>query len=187
MEKLIAASAGDRVDIICSEGFRVFATVKGQPGAYVGPPSADLRRTFVTVPEGCDGLLVETKADAYVDFRVTVMPNPKEVPDPTRLIDSASVDRPPSANDLVANLVRRELIKRGLTDDPPETIEEANDFEMDDDDLDWFEAQFVEMAPEAPDQVRADDSEEDGPSEAPTAPQEDEPPPARAEDAASAP
>lgn len=173
MEKFIEASPGWKVDILSDQAFRVFAAREGQPTFLVGPAQSDLRRTRLIVPEGCNGFVIETDADARVETDVITNASHFEPHDPERLLKELDDLGPRHVSDVIANEIRRELIRRGLTDDPPETVEEANDFDMPDDDLHPWEVIYRDLEPEPYAETRADDSPEPAPV-AETASEDDE-------------
>lgn len=180
MERYFEAKPGDVVDILCDEPFKLFLSKGGKPIRFVGPPEVGQRRTAFRVPEGYDGLVVEAVAKAVVVCDITPVASRKERVDPTRLVQEITPDGPQSVNDLVANLVRRELLKRQDLDEEAETIEEANDFDMPDDDLHPWEVEYRDLEPEPGVDPRSDTAPEtaaEAPPGAETAPAEPEPAP----------
>lgn len=105
---------------------------------FVGPLRGDLRKTSFRVPDGYGVCIVECDADSLTT--IDVMPNlPQHLP-AEGLVAALETDRPLPMKDVIANEIARILHARGEIDEDPETIEEANDFDLDDltfDDDEW--------------------------------------------------
>lgn len=76
----------------------------------------------------------------------------QEVPDPTPMAPPVSASKPFSLRDQVRQLIREERFNAGIAAQGRETFEEADDFEIDEDDpQSLYEVPEAEFEPEGPD------------------------------------
>lgn len=155
MRKVVDVTPGDRCIIRSNKPFLVYAIRDGGEDAtvesLVGPRSADTRKTSFNVPPGTHVIEVDCVADSqtYVD----ILPNRFQDLPAEGLTRQLEVDQPMSMRDLVANEIARLLHGRGQADEV-ESIEEANDFDIDD--FDWADevwAHIPEVNDEEPEPV----------------------------------
>lgn len=143
----LSADPHHRVTFLVDSPFSLHTARGDELVDHVGPPSADQRQASYVVPEGCDGLIVRTPPGACLTL-VSVHPCKRsETVDQTRHPDFVSADDAP-ITDSLANQVARILYGRGDFSSEPETIEEASDFEMDDEEDFPFEVEFRRMVEE---------------------------------------
>lgn len=153
----LAAPPDHRVSFLVDSQFAVY-TAKGEKAVdHVGPPSAITRQAAVTVPEGCDGIIVKTPKGACLTLLDVRPCRTKEVLDSTKHPEYVSADMVPDQVESVANQIARALFLRGELKEPPETFEEANDFDMDDEEDFPFEVEFRRMVEETVDVAPVED------------------------------
>lgn len=138
MEYLREVTTGDRVLARCTAPFQLFWEF-GEERVFAGPHSADLRITSCSAPRGATAVIMVADADAQ--YELTVMPNRFTTADPESLVKELEHDQPQALRDIVANTIAEMMSRQKLTDSEPETIEEANDFEIDD--LEWTEDPWI--------------------------------------------
>lgn len=176
MQKVREVIEADRVTVRGDKGFACYLEGEGKERLFVGPHSADLRITSFFVPAGYSECVVECPADSLTT--VDVMPNRFSEVDETSLLLELEQERPLAIKDLIANQIAQIMRMRGDLEADPESVEEANDFDMADDD--WVDepwsanpaAQLVEEylypveEPEssAPEPEVVSEAEETGPS-----------------------
>lgn len=163
MERYVEGEPGDRVLVKSSGPFRCFYAQKGAMALFAGPPTADTRITSFKLPEGCDGLIVEYDADEEIH---TTLLNPGRVEevDPVSLVVQLEAEAPMSIRDQVVNEIARLMREQNLLSGEPETVEEANDFEVEDE---WTEEPALQMRPETLLPVVDETPEETPPTPAP--------------------
>lgn len=133
MRKVESVKPGDRCVISSDAPFKVYLTRDAEEMPFtsevlfVGPHSADLRKTSFSVPPGYPVLEVECDADAVTS--IEILPNRFAAADGTTLVSELEKDRPVPIRDLIANEIARLMSVTGQADDP-ETVEEANDFDL---------------------------------------------------------
>lgn len=135
MEKTQEVKTGDRVRVSSDKRFSCYleSPQMEHPMLFVGPQNADLRITSFTVPRDYSILTVHCDADSLTT--IDVAPNRAAVMDEHSMLIALESDGPQDIKDLIVNEVARLLALRGQLDADHETIEEANDFDMDDDDF----------------------------------------------------
>lgn len=128
MRKHLEVSFGDRVVVRSDRDFTVWAV--GEDETFlVGPHSAGQRITSFTVPRGCKEVMVDCDADSVTTLDRAQ--NRYSAADPRTLVSELEEDRPESVRDMIANTVAEAMRRSKLVDSEPESIEEANDFDMD--------------------------------------------------------
>lgn len=88
----------------------------------------------------------------------------REIPDPRPVEVPVGISKPESMNDMIRRLVRQEA-SRTAEEAGYESFEEADDFEVEDEDLDALPTQYMvpEIGPDGPESL---DGDQEKPSEA---------------------
>lgn len=133
MDKFRDVTPGDRVRVTSDRPFTCYLEGPDSEMLFVGPRVADLRTTSFTVPKGYAVLTVQCEADSLTS--IDIAPNRAAQMDEHSMLVALESEQPQDVKDLIANEVARLLSLRGQTHVEPETIEEAYDFDMDDDDF----------------------------------------------------
>lgn len=164
MEHYIEAPELTRVTILVSREFSAWTAKAGIKQALVGPLKADLRKLSLVVPVGHDGIIVETHADAVVEVLDRHNASPQEVVDPVPY--AVALERAPmTVRDHVVNQIARYLA--AARQDEAETVEEANDFDVPDEEEPPWVAQARPMVSELLAEVEALEERAEAPQEAP--------------------
>lgn len=137
MEHYIEAPEFTRVTVLVSREFSAWTAKDGVRQALAGPLQADLRKLSLVVPLGHDGIIIETHADAAVEVLEQSRADPREVIDPVPY--AVALEKAPmTVRDHVVNQIARYLA--ASAPEEHETIEEANDFDLpDDEEPEWLE------------------------------------------------
>lgn len=177
MEKSYEVNPGDRCRVSSDAPFKCYFARPDGTALFVGPPTADLRITSFTVPAGERLLIVDCDADAVTTVDLTQ--NRFAACDPASLVTELQSDRPRDVRDLIANMIGEYMRKNDQTS-ATESIEEANDFELDD--LDWADEPFARehearIVREEYLYAESDSADSGNPAEGPPEPEEPEAPP----------
>lgn len=159
MERFIEAPPHTRITFTCSDSFRLWTAVKGQKHALVGPRHAATRTTSYTVPAGAFGLIVETAADGTINIHSMQNLDAREVADKTRLLTEVDSEANWSFDSLANRIA---LLMQQRNGEEYETIEEASDFDIEDDDTPpWahYDVDYVPVIEEEPNGNPGDDIE----------------------------
>lgn len=130
---------GDRVIVRSDRPFRCYLGQDAVATLFMGPHDEQAKVCSFQVPRGdyttCQ---VDCDADAMTTIDVAVR---AETPDPTRLVEELEMASPTNVRDLIANEIARLMHEKfGME---PESIEEANDFDIEDDLDDAWESAAV--------------------------------------------
>lgn len=168
MEQYIEARPYTRVDILTDGEFACWSSRDGEKNLLLGPSSAGVRRTSFVVPEGHDGLIIETAVNRSIRVLSMINSDYRETPDQTRLVQD---DPGPGEPEQVGDIVRAELARLGLLElygkrsgswDEPN--EDDDDFDVDDNDVSepWAHyADTMQMEPDYPEEAGDDKLDED--------------------------
>lgn len=131
MQTFKEVNPGDRIIARSDRSFTVYTEDMAGEKTFVGPASRDLRITSFTAPKGAIGVVMEYDADAQ--YELTVMPNRYQKADGESLVKELEHDQPRDIRDLIANTIADLMKRQGHLDGEPESVEEANDFGIHDD------------------------------------------------------
>lgn len=138
MQTFREVTPGDRVVIRCTGPFQVWAGTD-EDMKLVGPHSADLRITSFQVQRDWKTLMVDHAADVQLD--ITCSQNRFSEADESTLFKQLDIGQPQSIRDVVANTVAELLSRQNGAKHEPETVEEANDFDLPE--WDWADEEFA--------------------------------------------
>lgn len=128
MQKIQEVQPGHRVRIRSDRPFYVYLMKGEEVTSFVGPHTADLRTTSFTVPKDTTAIMVECDADSLTT--IDVVENRYLKADPTSLVQELEHEGPRDLRDIIANTIADYMRQNGQVETEPESIEEANDFEI---------------------------------------------------------
>lgn len=128
MRKHHLVNFGERVVVRSDRDFTVWL-IAGDETFLAGPQNAGARITSFTVPRGVTEVIVDCDADAVTT--IDVAQNRFTEADARTLVRELEEDRPESVRDLIANTIAETMRRQKLLDSEPESVEEANDFDVD--------------------------------------------------------
>lgn len=145
-----AVECGSRCVVVCDASFYVYGYVKGNssPAALLGPDSDQDRKCVFLVPSGVHQVEVRCRDRARHVFTETKKP-PKEELDPTPVeVPIGMTKRAPSLHDDMKRFIREEM-SRAAAEAGFESLEESDDFELDEDPDPVSRYELSEMQEEA--------------------------------------
>ena len=153
------AEPGSLLSIRASGTFIVYAVTTGQRTRILGPDSASTRYWKHQVPL-CEEIEIETEPDTAIEWKMQALPAREETPDPVPVEIPVSGKKPESLESIVARLLHDHLEREQQAG--RETFEEADDFDIADEETWTSPYEFVDMDEDAPfyPDVEKDQSEE---------------------------
>ena len=129
-KKTIKVDPGSRVRIFSTSEFTAYGQAKGKRTGILGPPNASVRTWSLRLPLEFDAIEIKTlkSTEWTLDW---VSPDKKETPDPIPI--ETTVEKPLTLREEMKRYIRTEMSHIAEKNEM-ETEEEANDFEMDEDD-----------------------------------------------------